>query len=376
MNRITISLVSIALWGAVAVAGEKPPKPEQTAAHHRRQGDSYRRAKKYAEAEKAYSKALSLAKEDIEKVRVYQALAVLARQQKKQDGQLAFLREAMEASKKQPDLYAQTTERLVGELVSAKKLDEAEKLAREAMVRGRTDHEKLSFWNHVCVIHQRKRTLAKLEKECATPKGKEPDPLKLLMLKAVYEAKQDPAKIVEVNKEIVKRNPRDGMASRELAEHLVKQGKMKEALPLLESLAGNPGENRRKYAEMLVKHYLATGKDEEAVKWASVLKTPSAATYRKIIRLYLQAKKVDLALAEYDDAVKNAESVDDACQLRLEKARLLKKEGKAAEAAKELKALAESKNCPEHIAAEAKAALKAPAPTPKPAPKPTPKGKK
>jgi tetratricopeptide (TPR) repeat protein len=276
----------------------------------------------------------------------------------------------MEASKKQADLLAQTTERLVGELISAKKLDEAEKLAREAMARGRTQHEKLSFWNHVCVVHQRKKTLAKLEKECATPKGKEPDPLKLLMLKAVYEAKQDPAKIVEINKEIVKRNPRDGMASRELAEHLVKQGKMKEALPILKSLAGNPGENRRKYAEMLVKHYLGAGKEEEAVKWAAVLKSPSTATYRKIIRLYVQAKKTDLAVAEYDEAIKNVESVDDACQLRLEKAKLLKREGKAEEAAKELKALTEVKGCPEHIAAEAKAALKAPAPKPKPAPAP------
>jgi len=46
----------------------------------------------------------------------------------------------------------------------------------------------------------------------------------------------------------------------------------------------------------------------------------------------------------------------------LEKARLLGKEGRADEAAKELKALAEAKDCPEHIAAEAKAALKAPAP--------------
>ena len=114
------------------------------AAHHRRQGDAFRRARKYAEAEKAYGRALSLAREDIEKVRVYQALATLARQQKKIDKQLVFLKKALKASAKQPDLFAQTTERLVGQLISAKKLDEAEKVARRAMARGRTQHERLS----------------------------------------------------------------------------------------------------------------------------------------------------------------------------------------------------------------------------------------
>ncbi len=178
------------------------------------------------------------------------------------------------------------------------------------------------------------------------------------MLKAVYEAKGDSAKIVAINREIVKRNPHDEMASRELAAHLVKQGKMKEALPLLESLAAIPGENRKKYAEVLVRQYLKEGKDKEAVKWVKVLKSPSVVTYRRVIKLYMRAKKTDLALNEYDEAIKNAEALNDACQFRLEKAMLLAKEGRKAEARKEYEALVKTKNCPEHLVDQAKQAIK------------------
>jgi tetratricopeptide (TPR) repeat protein len=336
------------------LAGETTPKPEETAAYHSRQGDNYRRAGKYAEAEKSYETALSLSKDAVEKVRIYQSLAIVAQKQNDQEKRFGFLKKAREVSKPIPEIYAQITEQMVGELVGAKKLDDAEKMAREALADAKTEHEKLGFWNHICIIYRQKNMLDSLEKECAIAKDEKPPLDKLLMLKAIYEAKGDADKIAEINAKIVGRFPEDQMARREHADALIKQGKLAEAAPLLEAMASSAGEERGKYAEVLARYYLGCGKDEDAARWVQVIKSPSMAVYRRVIAIYVQTKKIDLALAEYDEAAKNAPSEGDSYQLRIEKARLLEKEDRKADASKECELLIGAKGCPEHIVEEAK----------------------
>jgi tetratricopeptide (TPR) repeat protein len=350
--RTTATLPLIAIFCALSVSGVSAEKAV-TGASLRRQADTLRREKKYAEAEKLYLRALTISKEVSEKVRIYQSLSLVGRSQKDAQKQILYLKKAKAVAKAMPQLQAQISAELVSVLKDAGKHKEAENFARRAMKTAPSTNARLSLWNQVCQVHKKLNTLSVLEKECRL-RGRKPALEQFLKLKAVYEAMGNKSKLTELNKKIVVLYPDDEMACRDLSKELVAWGNSKEAVPILEKLASKPGPDRRKIAEHLAVLSLKNGDEAAATKWLTVLKAPDAATYRRIIRILVDAGKTEMALKEFDEAISNSESVDDHYRLRIEKAKLMVKNGQKEKAQIDLKTMAAEKACPEHLAEEAK----------------------
>lgn len=143
------------------------------------------------------------------------------------------------------------------------------------------------------------------------------------------------AKTNEFNKKIIKAYPHHTLARRELAETLLGDGKKQEALVHFEYLAKSLSHDRNRYAQYLVEEYLASGKDTEAKKWMNFLKRPNSRISMQLAKVLERAKKPGEALKELNQAIQNANSIYEACQARLEKAKMLERLNRKPNAIKE-----------------------------------------
>ena len=108
---------------------------------------------------------------------------------------------------------------------------------------------------------------------------------------------------------------------------------------------------------MLLKRYLKEGPAEKTAKWLAFLKRPSTEQLLLVASILREAGKNEEALAEIEQAVKNANSVEEACRARIEKMRILIALNKTDLAAKEYEAIRDISGGPEWAVREAEGLL-------------------
>ena len=304
---------------------EKAQKPAQEKSWHYwyRLGKLKFRQKELDTAAQALERAVKAAENPADKSRAHELLSHLYREK---GDTVKFISNLEKAAHLSPEKYALFTYRIVNHLMETGKTEEAEKRARAAMKKIKTDKGRLMLWERICAIHKNGETFENLKKECAHEKKKgyrTPEQIKKLI--TIYNIEGDREKVAELYTELTQADPADREARKRLADMLLSQGKGLEAAKLLEEFATGISENRNRYAVMLIEIYLKHEKKKKAEKWMEFLRRSSASGSLRLASVLEKAGDRMGALREYSSAKKNANTVHEYTRAVQGKIKLLEK---------------------------------------------------
>jgi len=336
----------------------KPQKPAQkkTWDYWYRLGKLKFKQKELDTAAQALERAVKAAENPADKSRAHELLSHLYREK---GDTVKFISNLEKAAHLSPEKYALFTYRIVNHLIEEGNPKEAEKRARAAMKKIKTDKGRLMLWERICAIHKNGETFENLKKECTHEKKKgyrTPEQIKKLI--TIYNIEGDREKVAELYTELTQANPADREARKRLADMLLSQGKGLEAAKLLEEFATGISENRNRYAVMLIEIYLKHEKKKKAEKWMEFLRRPSASGSLRLASVLEKAGDREGALREYSSAKKNANTVHEYTSAVQGKIRLLEEMKEYAKGHMECLSLMVNPHVPEQIRKWAKEADK------------------